>query len=36
MKKLTEAFQNENVQAAIVIGSVFFITGIAVLYAILN
>jgi hypothetical protein len=36
MKKLYAAFRNENVQMAIIIVSVFLITGLVTLYAIFN
>jgi hypothetical protein len=36
MKKIYTSFKNENVQAAVIIGSVFLITGIIALIIIFN
>jgi len=36
MKKIYTSFKNENVQAAIVIASVFLITGLIALFIIFN
>jgi len=36
MKKIYSTFKNENVQAAVIIGSVFLITGLVALFIILN
>ncbi len=36
MKKFNTLFKNENVQATIVIGAVFLITGLITLYAVLK
>jgi hypothetical protein len=36
MKKIYTSFKNENVQAAIIIGSVFLITGLVALLIVFN
>jgi ABC-type sulfate transport system permease component len=36
MKKIYTAFQNENVQAAVIIAAVFLITGLVSLFVIFN
>jgi len=36
MKKIYTSFKNENVQMAIIIASVFLITGLVTIYAIFN
>ena len=36
MKKFYTSFKNENVQAAVIIGSVFLVTGLVALFIIFN